>query len=209
MFNIFTSWLRGNVTKRARRSKLRHRVKFQGRNNAVTLAARAKIGAVIHIHGSNNIISFGEKVRFNGEIVIRGNGQTIRIGDRTTAEGARLLCFENCDLTIGADCMLSRDIEIRTSDYHSVIDLSDGLRINLPSSVQIGNHVWIGMRAVVSKGSRIPDNTIVGACAFVSGCFDEQGTAIAGVPARVIKRGITWSRKRVVSIDLRSLHTPS
>ncbi|MBO3758410.1 acyltransferase [Ciceribacter sp. L1K22] len=90
--------------------------------------------------------------------------------------------------------MLSRYVEIRTTDAHSVIDRKTGERLNLAGPVTIGDHVWIGMGAIISKGVTIGDDNIVGARSFVTKSFVGSGTIIAGAPAKVIKSGVTWSR---------------
>ncbi|MBR0557045.1 acyltransferase [Ciceribacter sp. L1K23] len=90
--------------------------------------------------------------------------------------------------------MLSRHIEIHTTDAHSVIDRETGERFDLGGPVTIGDHVWIGMGAIISKGVTIGDDNIVGARSFVTKSFVDSGTIIAGAPAKVIKTGVTWSR---------------
>ena len=47
------------------------------------------------------------------------------------------------------------------------------------------------------KNAKLADNCIVGRAALVAGSFLEKGTVVAGIPARVIKRGMDWSRKSV------------
>lgn len=94
--------------------------------------------------------------------------------------------------------MFSREIEVRTSDAHSVIDRSSGLRVNAAGNVLIGDHVWVGLRSIINKGARVPSDSIVGAMSFVSAEFEEEGVVIAGTPAKIVKRGITWSRSRRV-----------
>ena len=46
------------------------------------------------------------------------------------------------------------------------------------------------------QGVKLPNNTVVGYRAVVTKSFDEQFTAIAGVPARVVRKNITWSRTK-------------
>ena len=56
--------------------------------------------------------------------------------------------------------------------------------------------VWLGLRAIVSKGASIPDDSIVGAGAFVNKSFEEPGIVLAGSPAKVVRQNITWKRER-------------
>ena len=92
--------------------------------------------------------------------------------------------------------MLSSDISLRTGDSHSIIT-TDGKRINLSKNVYIGNHVWIGMRALVMKGSKILDNSIIGAGSLVTGKFSQKNIMLAGNPAKKIKENVDWKRERI------------
>ena len=56
--------------------------------------------------------------------------------------------------------------------------------------------MWIGKEACIMQGVKLPNNTVVGYRAVVTKSFDEQFTAIAGVPARVVRKNITWSRTK-------------
>ncbi|MFN7237947.1 MAG: acyltransferase, partial [Brevundimonas sp.] len=60
-------------------------------------------------------------------------------------------------------------------------------------SVEIGDHVWLGLRSMVMKGSRIGDGSVVAAGALVSGEV-EPACIVGGTPARVLRRGVVWRR---------------
>ena len=150
----------------------------------------------VEIRGSNNKILLGENVRFSGKIFAKGNNQTLVIGAGSSLRDTYVVMQENCDISIGADCLISRGVEIRTSDAHSIINAETGRRVNMPSSVSIGDHVWVGARAFISKGSNISPNSVVGAMSFVGSSFTEPGVVIAGVPAKIVKRHIDWRTER-------------
>lgn len=171
-------------------------ITIKGTGNHVEFAAGAVINGSIDIQGNNNRVLIGANAVIRGRFLIKGAKQTVSVGEQTTFQSVYLLCQEGCNVTIGRWCMFSRDIEIRTTDAHSVIDRSTGCRINAPASVTIGDHVWVSVGVFISKGATLADDTIVGANAFVNGAFDETGTMIAGAPAKVVKRGVTWHRGR-------------
>ena len=52
------------------------------------------------------------------------------------------------------------------------------------------------MNAIILKNTQIPSNSIVGACAVVSGKYDQIGSVFVGNPAKVTKTGINWDRAR-------------
>lgn len=95
-------------------------------------------------------------------------------------------------ILIGDDCLFSNSIEPHTSDYHSIV--SKGERIN-PSQVFIlDNHVWVGFRTIILKGTHISSDNDIGAGSIVASSFEEKNTVVCGNPARVIKRGINWHK---------------
>lgn len=60
----------------------------------------------------------------------------------------------------------------------------------------IGNHVWLGQRVIIGKGVKIGENSVIGAGAIVTRDIPE-GCVAAGVPAKVIRRDISWLRERI------------
>lgn len=47
----------------------------------------------------------------------------------------------------------------------------------------------------IGKNVKISDNSIVGWGSIVTRKFDEPNVIIAGIPAKVVKRGVNWDRK--------------
>lgn len=90
--------------------------------------------------------------------------------------------------------MFSRDIEIRSSDTHKIFINDEVDYYNKPQEVFIGDHVWIGAKSFVSKGSKIPNGCIVGAMAFVNKSFQKENCLLVGVPAKVVKENVRWER---------------
>lgn len=173
-------------------------LKLGGKNNRVIFGEHVLIGdCEIRLDGENNLIEIGDHVRFkSGKIYLRHtSGQHIRIGAGTTVEGAYLLVDEAASITIGADCMFSTNIQIRTGDKHSILDADTGERINCARDINIADRVWLGRSVQVLKGTVLKSETVVGTCSLVSGSFDEGHCVLAGVPARIIRRGIRWDRE--------------
>jgi acetyltransferase-like isoleucine patch superfamily enzyme len=167
-----------------------------GSGNRLEIGAGARFNGTVEFNGDGNRVVIGRKCNFKGRIVVKGSNQTVLFDDHSTAKNAYILCDEDCDVSIGKWCMFSRRVEIRTSDAHSVIDRDSGERLNQPASVTIGDHVWIGIGAIVTKGAAVPSDCIVAAMSFVNDRFDEQGVVLAGVPAAIVRRGVTWHRSR-------------
>lgn len=69
----------------------------------------------------------------------------------------------------------------------------NGQAINHPEKIAIGNHVWIGCRCTILKGSVLPDNSIIGARSLINRPIKGERTIIGGSPAKVLKTDVDWS----------------
>lgn len=175
------------------------KIDCKGKGNEITFAKGVMIkNTLILIRGNNNKVCVGENsVIVNGELWIEDDNNLISIGESTKLCGkAHLACIEGTAIRIGDGCLFSSDLVFRTGDSHSVLD-SEGKRINPSADIVVGDKVWIGHRAMVTKGAKIPANSVVGTGAIVTKAFEEQGVALAGVPAKVIKTNIGWCSKRI------------
>ena len=174
-------------------------IRIKGSNNKIVIGDFAQLpGACITIHGSGNTITIGDWSYLGGtDLFIEDDGGCITIGDHTKFLGkTHLAVIEGTSITIGLDCLFSSDIQLRTGDSHSVLDM-EGRRINASRDITVGDHVWVGTRAFLTKGAKVPPHSIVGACALVTKAFDEPHCSLAGVPARVVKQGGDWSIRRI------------
>lgn len=96
-----------------------------------------------------------------------------------------------CDCTIGNEILISRDVKIFDSDFHKVLD-DDGNQTNLPKPMSIGDHVWVGLGAIILRGSQIGDGAVISAGAVVMGRI-KAGTNAIGNPARSFSN-IKWEQ---------------
>ncbi|MDP4332201.1 DapH/DapD/GlmU-related protein [Curtobacterium sp. A7_M15] len=86
---------------------------------------------------------------------------------------------------IGSDTAIGMQVLIMTS-HHEIGDDGAWSRTASGRSVDIGERVWIGGRAVVLPGTVIEDDVVVAAGAVVRGRLTSHGV-YAGVPARRIR----------------------
>lgn len=97
--------------------------------------------------------------------------------------------------------MLSWEISFFSNDAHSIFDVVTKENINSTPEISkkrkimVGNHVWIGVKAIILYGTEIGDGSIIGAGSLVKGKIPNNCIA-AGVPARVVRRNIAWSSKK-------------
>lgn len=102
-------------------------------------------------------------------------------------------CISEGKITVGKDCLFSSEVIIRNHDSHHIFDSRTHQRINYTKDIEIGNHVWIGNRATLLGGAKIGDGSVVGSNAVTSSRF-KKNSIIAGVPAKIIRENVCWSR---------------
>lgn len=93
-------------------------------------------------------------------------------------------------LSFGNNCLLA-NVRVRTSDSHQIFDETSGQRLNPPGDVIVRDHVWIAEDVLLLKNTDIGTNCVIGAKSLVNGLIP-HGSLAAGVPAKVIRQGITW-----------------
>lgn len=177
----------------------RTKIVDSGKGNTISIGRNSIIqNCTFRFYGNNNKVIIGENCRLsNLSIWFEDDTNCVTIGNNTSSHGTvGLACIEGCKINIGEDCMFSGNIEFRTGDSHSVTDL-EGNRINHSKDISIGNHVWIGQRAFICKGTKIPDNSIVAACSVVTKQFEQPHVVVAGNPAKITKENIDWKRERI------------
>lgn len=92
---------------------------------------------------------------------------------------------------------MTSDIYITSTDSHSIINKNTGKRINPSLSVKLGNHVWIGHRVSILKGVEIGNDCIVGGGSILTRAFLQDNVILAGTPAKIIKKNISWDINRI------------
>lgn len=139
----------------------------------------------------------------SGEVIFRGRaslGHGARIsvekegrlifGDHFTLTAESAIAYAK-NISFGDGCLLSWDILIMDTDWHR---LKEGDRVtNPPAAVVIGNHVWIGCRTTLLKGTSVADGCMIAAGSVLPGThIEESHSLVGGVPAKVIKPGVDW-----------------
>ena len=210
---------RVRMVARSARNRVSCRRSVRGSGHEIVTAGAVLRNVTFHVRGSGHRIAIAPQARLsNLEIRMQGSGHdleigshvwlhagrmefyddrgTLSIGERTTIYGASFGITEGGRITVGEDCLLSTDVDLRNGDSHSIVDLATGDRLNRAEDVEIGDHVWLGLRVMVLKGARIGAHAVVGAGSIVNGELPAHSIA-AGIPARPLADGVTWLRERV------------
>jgi acetyltransferase-like isoleucine patch superfamily enzyme len=177
-------------------------VRVYGKNNHLVIGENTVLGTgLIELRNTESSIKIGDNCILNGSFRCRAGQTHIRIGDKTTIMLAHISLHESGTITLGDDCMLSGDITMDVSDMHSILDVKSGIRINPPRDILIGDHVWLAQGVRIMKGSQIGQDCIIGSRALVCGSIPANSLAV-GTPARVVRSGVTWDRRRIpASVD--------
>ncbi|WP_157774521.1 acyltransferase [Aeromonas sp. CU5] len=173
-------------------------VSFSGTGNSVTVYEGTDFHKCQIICGSGTNIHIGKTRHHVKHMIIAGRRATnavVRIGDNFSCVGCQINMNESGSVYIGNDCMFSFGITIWTSDGHTMFDNDTLECLNQGKDVIIGNHVWVGYHVNLMKGSVVSDNSVVGACSVVVKHFNDTNVAIGGVPAKVLRHNINWSRQ--------------
>lgn len=125
---------------------------------------------------------------------VLGNKASIYIGNNTMLNGVTITSYKS--IFIGSDCQIASGTLIADTDFHPVDPKERLLQVRRQTydmkkvskkEVEIGNNVWIGWNCTILKGTKIGDNSIVGAGSIVLGEFPSN-VIIAGNPAKIVKQ---------------------
>jgi acetyltransferase-like isoleucine patch superfamily enzyme len=197
-------------------------IEDSGENNTINIEDGSVFrGCKIMLKGNNNIITLGKALLYKSLVVnfkgnnkqfsvkpsnkninnvkftsIRGNNQIFTIGENFSCGGIEVQMNDGDEkFTIGDGGLFSWGIKVRTSDGHSVVDMTTNKAINLPKDVHIGDRVWVSEDVSFLKGAQIPADCVVGSRAVVTKAFSQSNCVIAGFPAKVVKENIRWDRR--------------
>jgi acetyltransferase-like isoleucine patch superfamily enzyme len=139
-----------------------------------------------HVAKGGRVDVSGDFSVLPGSVVVVEPGATLRLGSGFLNWDCRVSCFES--ITIGEDAAVSEGVVLRDSDNHGLV----GSARPVSAPIVIGDHVWIGLRAVVLKGVTVGDGAVVAAGAVVTRDVPAHAL-VAGVPATVRRTGVDWA----------------
>lgn len=177
----------------------------RGNNNHVKICDTAVSSSIdLKITGSNNKVFIGSGSAMRALTVYVGSytqafGASVIIGEKFSVEADSTFFVYNSGnkLEIGDNCMFSNNVILRTGEApHLIFDLETGQYIDEGGHIIVGSHSWVGERAYLTKRAQLAPETIVAACAVVTGKFSEENIVLGGNPAKIVKRGVQWIRNR-------------
>lgn len=183
-------------------------------------------GLNIRVTGNNNTIRIHKKTIFQASDMVitndmaeieimesdwlcilvgmsAGRAQKLHIGRGTRIGGAHFVLAENGEIFVGDDCLFSDGIRFMAADGHTLIDKDTHEILNMPSPIVIGNHCWIGHGCMVTKGASMANDSVLGLHAILTRRITTPNVALAGVPARIVRKNINWSNDQILTLKSR------
>ena len=128
----------------------------------------------------------GSKININ-------KGAVLRLGSGYMNYNCVINVFSS--VTIGHNVAIAERVVIRDSDNHTVwdagVEMDKGTK-PMAAPIVIEDHVWIGMNVVILKGVTVGEGAIIAAGSVVNKDVPAH-SLVGGVPAKVIKTGVSWS----------------
>lgn len=166
---------------------------IEGENNTVFIGRGAHLRLNMTIRGFGNVVKIGGGCQLHGFADLLTSGGQLSFGEGTTMVQGSIQLHEPGAILFGRDCMISSQVYASLSDIHPIYDRGTGIRLNPPASIDVGDHVWVGLRAMILKGARIGEGSVIAAGAIVSG-ETSPNAVLAGAPARVVRENVAWRR---------------
>lgn len=116
------------------------------------------------------------------------DGATVEIGSAYINSDAVVLAARR--ITIGRGVLISRMVFIFDADHHPIRNEA-GEVINSPRPVEIADHVWIGLKSLILRGSKIGPGAVIAAGSLVGGRVKSGTMAASLEPARSYSK-IIW-----------------
>lgn len=142
---------------------------------------------------STGKLGFEGKCNINAGSIVNISTGECTLGKQFAANAGFLLSCEN-QITFGDDVLLGWDCTVIDGDGHSISSIGDEKKIiNASKPIRVGNHVWMGAKVTVLKGSEIAQNSIVAYGSIVTQRYADSNVLLCGRPAQIIKECVKWN----------------
>ena len=179
----------------------------EGRAWANARAAEVSLGADVRVLGRPRVRTVaGARIELGPRVVLNSNPDGYHAGmafpvtllaDRAGARisvgaGSRLhgCCLHAWSaITVGRHCLIAAGAQLLDAHGHAADLRYARVRTRLrdePEPIQLGDHVWVGLGALVLKGARLGEGCAVAAHSVVGAGEYPPFSLLAGAPARVV-----------------------
>ncbi|WP_405269108.1 acyltransferase [Methanobrevibacter sp.] len=171
-------------------------ITFKGDNNILYCEGNVKlVNAKFTFNGNNSIVYLSSALnsQYSFNLVIY-NDSTFFIGrEGNMSSPININIQENQNVLIGSEVTISSGVNIRTADIYPIYENESKERINYARSVFIGDHVWLGHLAYISKGVRIGSGAIIGNNSSVQDYSHvPSNSLVIGNPAKIAETDVFY-----------------
>ena len=153
-----------------------------GRNTDKFSASKGS--ALINISGK---LIFKGSVLFSVDYVLNIFGECTIGKHIGFGNGVKICCWNK--VSIGNNCAIGFESQIFDTNFHYMRNIETGIVGRRDGTVVIGDYCWIGNRTSISKGTQLPDYSIVSGNSMVNKNFvsnEVKYPLLAGLPAKVV-----------------------
>jgi acetyltransferase-like isoleucine patch superfamily enzyme len=154
------------------------------------------------IHNSGKIVFKGEAKFARGiNLMVWKNGSLEFGKNFSIGSLSRIICFR--EIIFKNNVLISWESQFFDTDFH-FINYDDIIKDNC-GNLSIEDNVWIGSRVTILKNTTIPIKSIVASNAVCSGDYKTrygQSLLLAGVPAKMIKSGVSYIMDKKYEMEL-------
>lgn len=194
------SWLRTILQLvRGRRVLIGRRFRLQGVPELVDGRSRLTLGTRPYGFATGRdagILRVRGTLRVRGRVAI-GVGSRIEVASGALADIGEDTYFSpnvriivSSGLTVGRGCAIGWDVQMLDDDQH--VFRSGSRERPRSAPIVLGDHVWVGSKAMIFKGVEIADGCVIASGAVVTRSVEEPNSLVAGNPASVVRQGISW-----------------
>lgn len=146
------------------------------------------------VSGAGATVLLGPESEFTAGNIYCGAGSSVIFDGGVTATREAVVDARNGGSIIAKWGQLwAANVYVATDDMHRLESVETGTRLNpYGATITLGRHLWLGRDVIVTGHVDMGDDVVVGTRSLVRGQKIPANTAVAGVPARVIREGVTW-----------------
>lgn len=182
-------------------------VKYRGQNSIIIIWDDISLKNSSITMGENGLIYFGHdfKTRHSLNINLGNRNGTVYFGDECNIGTMSIYAGDekNMEVLIGDRFMSALNVELRTSDGHTIYSMDEpNVAINKANfGIHIASHVWVGMNVFIGKDVVIPPDCVIGAGSTLTKKTFRSNCIIAGTPARIIRENINWDARSITKFE--------
>lgn len=133
----------------------------------------------------NGVVEFGSACSIDSGATIIAKHGDLRIGARTYIGIGAMICAREA-ISIGHDVLIAEYVTIRDQDHRFGPGLTTAHAGFTTAPIIIGDNVWIGAKATITKGVTVGGNSVIGANSVVTRDIPANSVAV-GNPACVVR----------------------